>query len=38
MEYQKTLNLSDDIMNERYKFRTRNWIGINDESQGAYNV
>ena len=38
MEYQKTLNLSDDTMNERYKFRTGNWIGINDELQGAYYV
>ena len=28
----------DDISNQPSKFRTRNWIEINDESRGAYNV
>ena len=37
MEYQKILNLSDDTMNEPSKFRTRNWVEINDESRGTYN-
>ena len=39
MEYQKIANLIDDnTVNQPSKFRTRNWIEINDESRGAYNV
>ena len=49
MEYQKIANLIDDntiinnksiimIINQPSKFRTRNWIEINDESRGVYNV
>ena len=38
MEYQKIANLIDDTSNQPYKFRTKNWVEINDESRGAYNV
>ena len=39
MEYQKRANLIDDnTLNQPSKFRTRNWVEINDESRGAYNV
>ena len=38
MEYQKIANLIDDISNQPSKFRTKNWVEINDESRGAYNV
>ena len=38
MEYQKTINLLDDTTKQPSKFRTRNWVEINDESQGMYNV
>ena len=38
MEYQKIANLIDDTSNKPSKFRTRNWVEINDESRGAYNV
>ena len=38
MEYQKIANLIDDASNQPSKFRTRNWIEINDESRRAYNV
>ena len=38
MEYQKIANLIDDASNQPSKFRTRNWVEINDESRGAYNV
>ena len=39
MEYQKIANLIDDnTPNQPSKFRTRNWIEINDESRGTYNV
>ena len=38
MEYQKIANLIDDISNQQSKFRTKNWVEINDESRGVYNV
>ena len=38
MEYQKIANLIDDISNQPSKFRTKNWVEINDESRGAYNL
>ena len=38
MEYQKIANLIDDTPNQPSKFRTRNWVEINDESRGACNV
>ena len=39
MEYQKIANLLDDASpNQPSKFKTKNWIEINDESRGTYNV
>ena len=39
MEYQKIANLIDDNrLNQPSKFRTRNWVEIDDESRVAYNV
>ena len=38
MEYQKIANLLDDASNQRFKFKTKNWVEINDESRGTYNV
>ena len=37
MEYRKTKDLSDNISNQPSKFKTKNWVKINDESQGTYN-
>ena len=37
MECRKIINLLDDKTNQPSKFRTRNWVKINDESRGAYN-
>ena len=37
MEYQKIRNLLDDSSNKTSKFRTKNWVEINDESRGKYN-
>ena len=31
MEYRKLANLIDDGSNQRYKFRTKYWVEINDE-------
>ena len=36
MEYQKIINLLDETTNQPSKFRTRNWVEINDESKGRY--
>ena len=36
MEYQKIANLLDAALNQPSKFRTRNWVEINDESRGIY--
>ena len=41
MEYQKTTNFLDNeiapnVSNQPYKFKTRNWVEINDESRGIY--
>ena len=38
MEYQKIVNLIDDASNQPSKFRTKNWVEINDESRGTCNV
>ena len=38
MEYQKIANLLDDASNQPSKFKTKNWVEINDESTGTYNV
>ena len=36
MEYQKIANLFNDESNKPSKFRTRNWVEINDEARSAY--
>ena len=38
MEYQKVANLLDNASNEPSKFRTRNWVEINDESRGTFTI
>ena len=38
MEYQKIINLLDNAPNQLSKFRTKNWIEINDQSRGVYNI
>ena len=37
MEYQKIINLLDNAPNQPSKFRTKNWVEINDEAHGTYN-
>ena len=36
MEYQKVANLLESTSHSLSKFRTRNWVEINDESRGNY--
>ena len=38
MEYQKIANLLYNASNQRSKFRTKNWVEINDDSRGKYNT
>ena len=38
MEYQKIANLIDGASNQPSKFRTKNWVEINDKSRGTYNI
>ena len=38
MEYQKIINSLDDTPNQPSKFRTKNWVEINDDSRGTYNT
>ena len=37
MEYPKIINLIDGASNQPSKFRTKNWVEINDEPRGTYN-
>ena len=36
MEYQNIINLLDNASSQPSKFKTRNWVKINDESRGTY--
>ena len=36
MEYQKMTNLLDNASNQPSKFRTRNWVEVNDDSRDTY--
>ena len=38
MEYQKIINLLDKTPNQPTKFRTKNWVEINDKSHGTGNT
>ena len=38
MEYQKLINLLDNAPNQPSKFRTKNWVGINDDASGTYST
>ena len=36
MEYQKIAHLLNDGSSKPSKFKTRNWVEINDEARGTY--
>ena len=38
MEYQKIANLFEDASNQPSKFKTNNWVEINDKSRGTYDL
>ena len=35
MEYQKIINLLNNSNNQPSKFRTKNWVGVNDNACGT---
>ena len=38
MEHQKIINLLDSAPNQPSKFKTKNWVEINDRSYGTYST
>ena len=38
MEYQKIINFLDNTPNQPIKFKTKNWVEINDDSRRTYNT
>ena len=38
MEYQNIASLIDDASNQPTRFKTKNWVKINDQSRGTYNI
>ena len=38
MEYQKIINLLDNTPNQPTKFRSKNWVEVNDDSCGMYDT
>ena len=38
MEYEKIINLLKNTPNQPTKFRTKNWVEINDDSRGTHNT
>ena len=38
MKYQKIINLLENTPNQPTKFRTKNWVEINNESRGTYST
>ena len=38
MEYQNIVNLLNNTTNQPSKFRTKNWVKINNDPRGKYNI
>ena len=38
MKYQKIINVLDNTPHQAIKFRTKNWVEINDDARGTYNT
>ena len=38
MEHQKIINLLENTNNQPSKFKTKNWVWVNDKSCGKYNA
>ena len=38
MEYKKIINLLGNTSNQPSRFRTKNWVEINDDPRGTYDI
>ena len=38
MKYQKIINLLENEVTQPSKFRTKNWVQINDDARGRYKL
>ena len=38
MQYEKTINLLDNTLNQPFKFRTKNWVEVNYDYGGIQNT
>ena len=38
MQYQEIIDLLDNTQNQQSKFKTKNWVEINDLLYGVYNI
>ena len=38
MKYKKTIIFQDNTNNQQLKFRTKNWVHVNDDAHGGYNT
>ena len=38
MEFQKIINFLDNEVSQASKFRTENWVQINEDVRGTYNI
>ena len=38
MKHQKIINLLENTPNRPSKFKTKNWVEVNDESRGTSNI
>ena len=38
MNYQKIINVLDNTPHQTIKFRTKNWVEINDDARGTCNT
>ena len=38
MQYQNITNFLDNTANQQTKFRTKNWVEINDDAHGTYDT
>ena len=38
MGYQEIITFSDNTPNQPNEFKTKNWVGMNDDARGMYNT
>ena len=38
MKYQNIINFLENMPNQSSKFKTKNWVEVNDDVRGTYNI